>query len=120
MMDESLGTVTVSPEVLIQLVQLTALATPGVAQLSRDQPNSMQRLFRGKASEGVRLQMEDNAVMIDVFIVAEPNVHMLTLGQTVQREVGRAIQDVVGMPVQEINIHIQDIADRAPATFEQN
>jgi len=28
-----------------------------------------------------------------------------------QREVSRAIHDVVGMPVKEINIHIEDVAD---------
>jgi uncharacterized alkaline shock family protein YloU len=42
------------------------------------------------------------------------------LGQTLQREVGRAIHDVVGMPVQEINIHIQDIAERVQAVAEQD
>lgn len=118
-MEESLGTVTVSPEVLISLVQLTALATPGVARLSRDHPSSVQRLFSGKASEGVRLELVDDTVTLDVYIVAEPDAHMLTLGQTLQREIGRAIQDVVGMPVQEINIHIQDVADRLSQS-EQN
>jgi uncharacterized alkaline shock family protein YloU len=29
-----------------------------------------------------------------------------------QHEVSRAIQDVVGMPVHEINVHIDDVADR--------
>jgi uncharacterized alkaline shock family protein YloU len=120
MMEESLGTVTVSPEVLIQLVQLTALATPGVARLSRDHPNSVQRLFSGKANEGVRLALADDAVALDLYVVAESDVHLLTLGQTLQREVGRAIHDVVGMPVQEINIHIQDIAERVQAVAEQD
>ncbi|MBI5651933.1 MAG: Asp23/Gls24 family envelope stress response protein [Chloroflexi bacterium] len=119
-MEESLGTVTVSPEVLIQLVQLTALTTPGVARLSRDHPNSVQRLFSGKASEGIRLALADDAVSLDLYVVADPDTHLLTLGQTLQREVGRAIQDVVGMPVQEINIHIQDIADRVVSAVEQD
>jgi len=36
-----------------------------------------------------------------------------------QREVSRAIQDVVGMPVKEINIHIEDVADRVRSQAEQ-
>jgi len=114
-MEENLGRVTVSPEVVIQLVQLTALATPGVARLSRDHPSSVQRLFSGKASEGVRLDLTDDAATIDLYIIAEPDAHMLTLGHVLQHEVGHALQDVVGMPVREINVHIQDVADRAPA-----
>ncbi len=111
-MEESLGKVTVSPEVLTQLVQLTALATPGVARLSSDYPSSVQRLFSGKASEGIRLELLDNAVKIDLYIVAEREVHLLTLGHTLQHEIGHAIQDVVGMPVSEINVHVQDVIDR--------
>jgi uncharacterized alkaline shock family protein YloU len=40
---------------------------------------------------------------------------MLQLGQTLQREINSAIQKVVGMPVKEINIHIEDVAIRLPA-----
>ncbi|MBI5305337.1 MAG: Asp23/Gls24 family envelope stress response protein [Chloroflexi bacterium] len=112
-MEESLGKVTVSPEVLIQLVRLSALATPGVARLSSDHPNSVQRLFSGKASEGIRLELTDDAVTIDLYIVSEPETHLVTLGHALQREIGRAIQDVVGMPVREINIHVQDVMDRS-------
>ena len=112
MMEENLGTVTVAPEVLLALVRLTALATPGVARLSPENPNGMHRLFNGKTSQGIRLQIEDHTVSIDLFVVAEPDVQMLPLGQLLQHEVSRAIQDVVGMPVKEINIHIDDVADR--------
>ena len=111
-MEESLGTVTVAPQVLMQLVRLTALATPGVARLSSENPSGVQRLFKGKASEGIQIEIEDHSVSIDLFVVAEPDVQMLPLGQALQREVSRAIQDVVGMPVKEINIHIDDVADR--------
>lgn len=111
-MEENLGSVTVAPEVLMALIRLTALATPGVARLSTENPNGVHRLFSGKATAGIQLQIEDHTVWIDLYIVAEPDVQMLPLGQTLQREISRAIQDVVGMPVKEINIHIDDVADR--------
>ncbi|MDE3088059.1 MAG: Asp23/Gls24 family envelope stress response protein [Chloroflexota bacterium] len=111
-MEENLGTVTIAPEVLLALVRLTALATPGVARLSNENPSGVHRLFNGKASAGIQIEIEDHAVSIDLFVVAEPDVQMLPLGQTLQHEVSRAIQDVVGMPVKEINIHIDDVADR--------
>ena len=113
-MEENLGTVTVSPEVILQLIRLTALATPGVARLSSENPNGVHRLFSGKASEGILLQIEDHTVAIEVHIVAEPDTPLLPLGQLLQGEVSHAIQDVVGMPIKEVNIHIDDIADRQP------
>jgi len=111
-MEENIGTVTVAPEVLLALIRLTAIATPGVAHLSTENPDGVHRLFSGKASEGIQLQIEDHTVWIDLFVVAEPDAQMLLLGQTLQREISRAIQDVVGMPVKEINVHIDDVADR--------
>lgn len=112
-MEENLGTVTVAPEVLMAIVRLTVLATPGVARLSVNHPSSVRRLFSDKASKGIHLEIEDSTVSIDLHIVAEPDAHMLSLGQTLQREINRAIHDVVGMPVKWINIHIEDVADRA-------
>jgi uncharacterized alkaline shock family protein YloU len=115
-MEGDLGTVTVAPEVLMTIVRLTALATPGVARLSANHPSSVRRLFSGKASKGIHLEIEDAAVSIDLYVVAQPDAQMLPLGQTLQREISRAIHDVVGMPVKEINVHIEDVADRLAST----
>jgi len=40
---------------------------------------------------------------------------MLQLAQQVQREVARAIHDMVGMDVREVNVYIQDVEWRLPA-----
>jgi uncharacterized alkaline shock family protein YloU len=111
-MDENLGSVTVSPDVLLAVIRLTTLATPGVARLSSAHPSSFRRLFKGKVGEGIRMEIEDGAVSIDLHIVAEPDARMLPLGQTLQREISRAIHHVLGMPVKGIDIHIEDVADR--------
>ncbi len=117
-MEENLGTVTVSPEVLLAVIRLTALSTPGVARLSTVHPSSFRRIFKGKVGEGIRMDIEDGAVSIDLYIVAEPDVKMLPLGQTLQREISRAIQNVLGMPVKGIDIHIEDVANRVTAKME--
>ncbi len=114
-MEENQGTVTVAPEVLIEIIRLTALATPGVARLYAGFPSGVSRLFNGKTAEGIKLEIEDHTVSIDLYIVAEPDMQMLALGQTLQHEISRAINDVVGMPVKEINVHIEDVADRVPS-----
>ncbi len=114
-MEENLGRVTVAPEVLLSLVRLTTLATLGVAHLSNTFATGVRRLFSGKSAEGIEIEIQDNTVTIDVYIVAEPDAQMLPLGQTLQHEISRAIHDVVGMPVKSINIHIEDVADRLPA-----
>jgi uncharacterized alkaline shock family protein YloU len=111
MTEENIGAVTIAPEVLMDIVRLTALATPGVAALSPDHPHPMSRMFSGKITRGIRLELADNAVSIDLHIIVEPETQLLPLGHTLQHDISRAIQEVVGMPVRAINIHIEDVAD---------
>ena len=73
---------------------------------------------KGKAAEGIRLEIENATVSIELYVVAEPQAQMLQLGQTLQREISRAIHDVVGMPVKEIDIHIEDVVDRVVSASE--
>ncbi len=53
--------------------------------------------------------MEDDIVYVDLFITVEPNVNLLELGRQIQYDVARAINDMLGMHVGEVNIHIQDV-----------
>jgi len=115
-MPTKLGQVTVAPEVIMEIVRQTALATPGVARLDIFQPRRASRLFSEKTGSGIALEIgENDLVTVDLFVIAEPDAPMLPLGRTLQREISRAIQEGLGMPVQEVNIHIQDVADRYAA-----
>jgi len=107
---EKLGKVIIAPGVLVTIARLTTLSTPGVVRMSAGWTDSMGRLLRRRApGDGVRIEVEDNTVGIDLYIVVEQHVNMLKLSQEIQGEVGRAIQDMVGMEVKEVNIHIQDV-----------
>ena len=111
-MEDTPGTIIIAPEVLTTIVRLVALETPGVVTLSSSLSGRMSRVFRGtKSSRGIDVQVEDGAVTVDVYVVAERNAVLLPLGQTLQREIGRAISDVVGMPVHAVNVHFDDISD---------
>jgi len=107
-MEENSGLVMISPQVLTTIARRATLNVPGVVRMS---PGiSFNRLLRrGKGRQGVRVAVEEGTVSIDLFIIVEPQVNMLRLGQEIQREVTRAIQDLVGMPVREVNVHIEDV-----------
>ena len=109
-MKEKLGKVIIAPGVLVTIARLTALSTPGVVRMSAGWTDSMGRLLRRRApGDGVRIEVEDNTVSADLYIVVEQDVNMLKVSQEIQTEVSRAIHDMVGMEVKEVNIHIQDV-----------
>jgi uncharacterized alkaline shock family protein YloU len=102
----SLGRITVDPEVLETIARLTALAVPGVVRIAPVLPKS--RLLGRK--EGVRITLRDGSVLVDVYLVVESGYNMLALGRQVQAEVTRAIQDMVGLDVEAVNVYIEDVA----------
>lgn len=126
-----MGTIILAPQVLVTIARRVALSTPGVAGMAH--AGRRQRLnlwwssprLRPESSlsprpgfrpepQGARVQVEDGMVTVDLYIVAQRNVNLYRLGQRLQGEVSRAIQEMVGLPVSEVNVHIQDVAPGSP------
>jgi len=100
-----LGTISVAPEVLVTTVRLTALAVPGVARLIA--PPGMGRLLQ---ASGVKLEIVDNQVYVDIYVMTDSDANMLSVGRNIRAEVTRALQDMVGVDVGAVDVHIEDVA----------
>lgn len=101
------GRVFISPRVLRTIARLTALANPEVVRLA--QPG----LFKFHIpSGGVAVRVEDERVSVDLYIIADADANMYELGQSLQKEISRAIQNIVGMEVKQVNVHIEGIAKK--------
>jgi uncharacterized alkaline shock family protein YloU len=108
--DKNLGRVTIAPNVLVTIVQKTAGAVPGVAQLCDKVPGMRHLLGLQTVGHGVVANVVDDKVLVDVYLIARRDVDLLQMGRHVQREVTRDIEHIVGMKVREVNIHIEDVA----------
>lgn len=112
------GTTTIAPGVLITIARLTALGARGVAALA-PVPGGVNRLFRRGVGEGVRISVEDNRVSVDLHLILEQDTNVRDVSRKVQAEVARAIEDMVGMQVERIDIHIEDIRFQEDPTQRQ-
>jgi len=108
MTEDTQGKTTVSPDVLTTIARLAALDVPGVSRLAPIS-GGVNRLFKRGASDGVRIETEENTVYVDLHLVLEQDVNIREVSRNVQQQVVRAIQEMVGMDVGEVNIHIEDI-----------
>ena len=102
------GKTTVSPEVLTTIARMAALGVPGVKAMA-PVTGGVNRLFRHGAEEGVRIILRDNIVTADIYLIVKEDVNIREVGRNVQQQVARAIQEMVGMDVAQIDIHIEDI-----------
>jgi len=102
------GKTTVSPDVLITIARLAALNVPGVSRLAPIS-GGVNRLFKRGAGDGVRIETQENTVFADLHLVLKQDVNIREVSRNVQQQVARAIQEMVGMDVGNIDIHIEDI-----------
>jgi len=105
---EQRGKTTIAPDVLVTIARLSALGVPGVARLS-PVPGGVDQIFQRGTSEGVRIEVKGHAVAVDLYLVLQPETNVRTVARNVQAEVTRAVQKMVGMEVQHVNIHIEDV-----------
>jgi uncharacterized alkaline shock family protein YloU len=110
MTNETLGDVRIAPQVLSTIVTHAAMAVAGVAGMAVTQDQWLRRVGRDKPRQGVTLNVKDNTVAADLYLVMEAGVNIVEVGSAVQEEVTSALEHIVGMQVREVNVYVQDIA----------
>ena len=102
------GATTIAPNVLVTTARLAALSIQGVSAVA-PVPGGVNRLFRRGSGEGVRIEINEDAVSVDLHLVLTKDTNVRDVSRKVQEEVARAIEDIVGMQVTQIDVHIEDI-----------
>lgn len=116
-MFEAPGKVTIAPNVLTTIVRLTTLEERGVRSLAPMTPNVRGLLGGGAAEEGIFVGLAEGGVQVEVHVVAERSANMLKLGEALQNDITRAIEEMVGMAVKSVNVFIDDVV--LPETAEE-
>jgi uncharacterized alkaline shock family protein YloU len=102
------GATTIAPGVLVTIAQLTALGVPGVVRLTAP-PVGINRWFRRTAADGVVIGIDDDSVSVELHLILTHGINVRDVSRKVQQEVARAIEEMVGMKVNRIDVHIEDI-----------
>ena len=102
------GKTTVSPDVLVTIARLSALSVSGVSRMAQV-PGGVNRLFKRGIGDGVRIEVEDNVVIANLYLILKQHVNIREVSRNVQHQVARALQEMGGMDIGGIDIHIEDI-----------
>jgi uncharacterized alkaline shock family protein YloU len=107
--DARRGKTTIAPDVLLTIARLSTLGVPGVARME-PVPGGVDRLFKRGVHDGVRIAVKDHALTVDLYLVLEHDRSVREVSRAVQTAVARAIQEMVGMDVLAVNVHVEDVA----------
>ncbi len=111
------GKTTVAPDVLVTIARLSALGVPGVSRMAQV-TGGVNRLFKRGVHDGVRIEVEDNTVVVDLYLILKKDMNIREVSREVQEQVARSIQEMIGMDIGSIEIHIENIdyeEEAAPA-----
>ncbi len=104
------GVVRVARQVLSTIVINTALQIPGIVRMAQVNDQWARLLGREVPRQGVALTIKNNTVAADLYLIVESGSNIVEVGTAVQEEVASAIEEMIGMQVQDVNVYIQDIA----------
>src|SRR5690606_28514708 len=105
-----LGRVEISPGVLEVIAGLAASEIEGVAYMSGGFVGGIaERLGRKNLAKGVKVELGENQTIISVSIVVDFGVRIPDVAKAVQENVNSAIQNMTGLDVIEVNVHVVSV-----------
>lgn len=104
---ESIGRIEVAPEVIMTIVRFVAQNVDGVAKMGN--PPSDRLFRRATKQDGVVLHYDEGKLVFDIYVLMDPHVNIMQASRKLQAAVVEAIDKIVGVPVEAVNIHVDDV-----------
>jgi len=103
-----LGAIRIHNSVIAQIARLAALKVHGVVEMSSSFTDGLASMM-SKASfdHGIKVDMEDQKINLDLHIVIAFGVRIPQVAWRIQNDVRKAIEDMTGKKVGQINVIVQ-------------
>ncbi|AAM24515.1 putative alkaline shock family protein YloU [Caldanaerobacter subterraneus subsp. tengcongensis MB4] len=109
--NQELGSVKISEEVVSIIAGLAATEVPGVAGMSGGVVNGISEILgRKNLSKGVKVEVGDKEATIDLYLIVDYGVRIPEVAWNVQENVKNAVENMTGLKVVEVNIHVQGVS----------
>ena len=107
--EETLGTIQISEDVVASIATSTALEVEGVGGLLS---TNMSDYLGGKkmTARGVRVEMEGDAIVVNLFIVVRYGNAISEVAKKAQKAVHAALEGMTGFKVAAVNVHVGGIS----------
>ncbi|MBL7574937.1 Uncharacterized conserved protein YloU, alkaline shock protein (Asp23) family [Peptoniphilus asaccharolyticus DSM 20463] len=107
----SAGDVKISEDVLATISVLAAESVDGVVKMQASLKSSVTDILGVKnVGRGVKVSVGEQEAVIDTHITVEYGRNIVEIAKVVQEKVKEAIENMTGLEVVEINVHVSGIA----------
>ena len=108
-----LGDVHISDDVLAVISAMAALEVDGVVGMAGNITSEIvAKLGMKKLSKGVRVDVAEGSVMIDVSIIIRMNEKIIEVSKKVQDRVKTTVENMTGLKVENVNVNISSVLSK--------
>ena len=105
------GSINISEDVIYSLVKTAISEVEGVAGLANTAGAELAELLGLKTvSKGVKVQLDDNRIVVDTIITVAYGCNIVKVAQDVQDKVTNMIQATTGFDMPQVNVHVSGIS----------
>jgi uncharacterized alkaline shock family protein YloU len=105
-----LGKVEIAPEVIEVIAGIAAAEVEGVAGMRGNFATGVvERLGKKNHGKGVKVELAEVGIKVDVYCVMKFGVSIPTVAQKVQDNIRQALLNMTALEVEEVNIHVVGI-----------
>ncbi|NLX36662.1 MAG: Asp23/Gls24 family envelope stress response protein [Chloroflexi bacterium] len=106
-----LGRVEVSPRAIASLASDAVLRCYGVVGMAAStvRDGIAEVLQVENSHRGVQVNAKDGQVTVDLYVVIEYGIRISEVAQNVMDSVKFTVERALGMPVAEVNVHVQGV-----------
>lgn len=105
-----IGSIHVSPRAIATIAFQAARQSYGVVGLApKNFVNGLAQVMVKDPTRGVEIEYDGKNINIDIFIIIEYGTRIKSVATSVANTVRFQVEKALGMPVNEVNIHVQGL-----------
>jgi len=106
-----LGTVTIDQDVIARVAGLAATSCYGIVGMAaKSMRDGLIHLLKKESiTKGVRLQMNEEYLIISLYIIVEYGTNINAITETLKANVKYHVEEQVGLPVGQVNIYVEGL-----------
>jgi len=105
------GSIRIADEVVATIAGLAAMENEGVAGMSGGIAGGIaEALGKKNLSRGVKVEVGEEEVIVDLYVIVDYGIRIPDVAWNVQDSVKRAVEEMTGLEVLKVNVHVQGVS----------
>jgi len=90
---------TIAGQAVVECYGVVGICSRGLAEV----------LYRNRRHRGVEVRFQDDAIIIDIYVIVEYGVRIVAVARNVMQRVKFVVEQALAVSVEQVNVHVQGL-----------